>query len=369
MALSYNKTHNYFMQIAITNAKKGVGAVNPNPLVGAVLVKNNQVVSTGYHAKYGLAHAEVNCINTAVASNISFDNTTLYITLEPCSHHGKTPPCVDLIVEKGIKHCVIAMLDPNPLVAGKGLAILEEAGILVETGVLEEEAIELNRVFIHYITTKMPYIFLKCGITLDGKIATANFESKWITNSLAREKVQIYRNKFMAIMVGANTVLKDNPSLKTMLENGRNPYRIVLDFNFEVSENSKIITDNDDKKTILAVNKNHSLTGKEKLFTEKHGVFFIYMMSKNDYIDLFKTLGSMQIDSILIEGGNRVLSAMFLHNLYQAGEIFVASKIMGDEKAVPFVSNLGSMPLDKIINLPNAKWSIYGDNAGVEFYK
>ena len=198
------------MKLAIKISKKGVGKVNPNPLVGAVIVKDNKIIGQGYHEYYGGNHAEVNAFE-----NLS-DNpegATIYVTLEPCSHYGKTPPCVDKIIDNKISKVVIGTLDPNPLVQGKGVKKLKEAGIDVITGILEEECKELNEVFMKYIVTKKPFVVLKTAMTLDGKIATASGESKWITSDKSRKEVHKLRNELSAIMVGVNTVIKDNPKV------------------------------------------------------------------------------------------------------------------------------------------------------------
>ena len=222
-------TDEYYMKEAIELAKKGIGKVNPNPLVGAVIVKNNEIIGSGYHQAYGEAHAEVNAIIDAESKGISVEGATIYVTLEPCSHYGKTPPCALKIVDKKFKRVVVGSNDPNPLVSGRGLEMIRNAGIEVVTAVLEAECTEINKVFYKYITTKTPYIFLKVAITLDGKIATSVGDSKWISNEESREKVQYYRNKFMGIMIGANTLSNDNPSLTARMSEGRDPYRIIID--------------------------------------------------------------------------------------------------------------------------------------------
>ena len=247
-----------YMRRAIELAKKGAGAVNPNPMVGAVVVKNEEVIGEGYHKFFGGPHAEVYALEDA---GKEAEGAAIYVTLEPCSHYGKTPPCAKKIIDMGIKKCFIGSSDPNPKVAGKGVAMLKEAGIEVVENVLKEECDEINQVFFKYIKTKIPYLFVKCGITLDGKIALSNGISKWITNSIAREKVQFYRNKFMGIMVGINTVLTDNPSLTARIENGVNPFRIIVDPHLKIDENCKIVENNEDEKTVI-------ITSQKNLFDE-----------------------------------------------------------------------------------------------------
>ena len=243
-----------YMKIAIEEAKKGIGGVNPNPLVGAVIVKNNKIIGKGYHKCYGENHAEINALEIA---GDEADGATIYVTLEPCAHFGKTPPCALELVKRGIKKCVIGSLDSHSKVDGKGVEILKKAGIEVVTKVLEKECIELNQVFFKYINTKLPYVFVKVAITMDGKIALKNGKSKWITNEKSRAKGHYYRNKFMGIMVGINTVLLDDPSLTIYLENNveikRNPIRIVIDPNLKINEKYNIIKNNKDKKTLIVI--------------------------------------------------------------------------------------------------------------------
>jgi len=249
-----------YMRRAIELAKKGAGAVNPNPMVGAVVVKNEEVIGEGYHKFFGGPHAEVYALEDV---GKEAEGAAIYVTLEPCSHYGKTPPCAKKIIDMGIKKCFIGSSDPNPKVAGKGVAMLKEAGIEVVENVLKEECDEINQVFFKYIKTRIPYLFVKCGITLDGKIALSNGISKWITNSIAREKVQFYRNKFMGIMVGINTVLTDNPSLTARVENGVNPFRIIVDPCLKIDENCKVVKNNEDEKTVI-------ITSQKNLFVEGH---------------------------------------------------------------------------------------------------
>lgn len=213
-----------YMQLAVELAKKGRGHVNPNPLVGAVIVKDGAIIGQGCHEQYGELHAERNALKNC---RISPEGAKMYVTLEPCCHYGKTPPCTEAIIESGISKVVIGTLDPNPLMAGKSVDILKKHGISVEVGVLEQECRELIRVFRKYITTGRPYVLMKYAMTMDGKIATRTGASRWITGETARAHVQETRNEFPAIMVGVNTVLKDDPLLTCRMENGRNPVRII----------------------------------------------------------------------------------------------------------------------------------------------
>lgn len=358
-----------YMSKAIELAKRGIGAVNPNPLVGAVIVKDDKIIAEGWHKKFGGPHAEVWALNEA---GENAKGATIYVTLEPCSHQGKTPPCAKRIVEAGIKRCVIANFDSNPLVSGKGIEILKNAGIEVEVGILEKEAKEINKVFFKYIENKVPYLFLKCGITLDGKIATRSGNSKWITNEIAREKVQFLRTKFMGIMVGINTVLKDNPSLDSRLDTEkytiekRNPFRVVIDPNLESPIEAKFLNFNDGKAIIVTSTDNKNSEKIKKY--ENSGTRFIFLEGKIFKMkDILKELGKLEIDSVLLEGGSGLISTAFKENIIDAGEIFIAPKIIGDNSAIPFINGFNFDSMEEVFKLPNPKFNIYGDNISVEF--
>lgn len=364
-----------YMRMAIELAKKGAGAVNPNPMVGAVVVKNGEVIGRGYHKFFGGPHAEVYALEEA---GEKAEGATIYVTLEPCSHYGKTPPCAKKIIDMGIKKCFIGSSDPNPKVAGKGVAMLKEAGIEVVENVLKEECDEVNQVFFKYIKTKIPYLFVKCGITLDGKIALSNGISKWITNSIAREKVQYYRNKFMGIMVGINTVLTDNPSLTARIENGVNPFRIIVDPNLQIDENCKVVKNNKDEKTMIITSQKNLFTEdtenteiqiKQKRLSEENKVKFIFIDGeKFSFKEMLEEIGKTGIDSILLEGGETLISLAFEENVIDGGEIFIANKILGDSRAKPFISGFVREKMEEAVQLTNVRNNIYGENVGMEFY-
>lgn len=364
-----------YMRIAIELAKNGAGAVNPNPMVGAVVVKNGEVIGRGYHKFFGGPHAEVYVLEEA---GKEAEGATIYVTLEPCSHYGKTPPCAKKIIDMGIKKCFIGSSDPNPKVAGKGVAMLKEAGIEVVENVLKEECDEINQVFFKYIKTRIPYLFVKCGITLDGKIALSNGISKWITNSIAREKVQYYRNKFMGIMVGINTVLTDNPSLTARIENGVNPFRIIVDPNLQIDENCKVVKNNEDEKTMIITSQKNLFTEdtenteiqiKQKRLSEENKVKFIFIDGeKFSFKEMLEEIGKTGIDSILLEGGETLISLAFEENVIDGGEIFIANKILGDSRAKPFISGFVREKMEEAVQLTNVRNNIYGENVGMEFY-
>ena len=364
-----------YMRMAIELAKKGAVAVNPNPMVGAVVVKNGEVIGRGYQKFFGGPHAEVYALEEA---GKEAEGATIYVTLEPCSHYGKTPPCAKKIIDMGIKKCFIGSSDPNPKVAGKGVAMLKEAGIEVVENVLKEECDEINQVFFKYIKTKIPYLFVKCGITLDGKIALSNGISKWITNSIAREKVQYYRNKFMGIMVGINTVLTDNPSLTARIENGVNPFRIIVDPNLQIDENCKVVKNNEDEKTVIITSQKNLFTEdaenteiqiKQKRLAEENKVKFIFIDGeKFSFRKMLEEIGKIGIDSILLEGGETLISLAFEENVIDGGEIFIANKILGDSSAKPFISGFVREKMEEAVQLTNVRNNIYGENVGMEFY-
>lgn len=364
-----------YMRMAIELAKKGAGAVNPNPMVGAVVVKNGEVIGRGYHKFFGGPHAEVYALEEA---GKEAEGATIYVTLEPCSHYGKTPPCAKKIIDMGIKKCFIGSSDPNPKVAGKGVAMLKEAGIEVVENVLKEECDEVNQVFFKYIKTKIPYLFVKCGITLDGKIALSNGISKWITNSIAREKVQYYRNKFMGIMVGINTVLTDNPSLTARIENGVNPFRIIVDPHLKINEYCKVVKNNEDEKTVIITSQknlfaedaeNTEIQIKQKRLAEENKVKFIFIDGeKFSFRKMLEEIGKAGIDSVLLEGGETLISLAFEENAIDGGEIFIANKILGDSSAKPFISGFVREKMEEAVQLTNVRNNIYGENVGMEFY-
>ena len=241
-----------FMREALRIAKNAEGRTSPNPMVGAVIVRDEKIIAEGWHRKAGTPHAEIHALN--MAGDLAKDST-LYVTLEPCSHFGRTPPCANAIVNAGIKKVVIAMTDPNPKVAGRGIEILKNAGIEVEVGILEDQARRLNEVFIKWITTQKPFVTLKTAMSLDGKIAAATGQSQWITSEESRRKVHQLRDINDAIMVGIGTVLADNPSLTTRIDGGKNPIRIIVDSQLRTPINANVIVDGQ-AKTIIATTKN-----------------------------------------------------------------------------------------------------------------
>lgn len=353
-----------YMDLALELAEKGRGYVNPNPMVGAVVIKDGEIVGKGWHKFYGGPHAEVYALDEA---GEKAEGATIYVTFEPCSHFGKTPPCAEKIKKMKIKKCVIACLDPNPIVAGRGKKILEEAGIEVVVGVREKEAKELNKVFMKYITEKNPYLFLKCAITLDGKIATNERDSKWITNEKSREKVQFLRHEYMGIMVGINTLINDNPRLTARIENGVNPFRIVVDPHLRTPLESNFVNMADDNKSIIVTSKENEKNDKITELENKN-VKIIYMEGFNFSVhEILKKIGELKIDSVLLEGGSYLISKAFKENRIDGGEIFIAPKILGG--GLPFIDGFDFKEIKDCFHLENVKFNVYDDNISVEFHK
>ncbi len=336
-----------YMARAIELARKGAGFVNPNPMVGAVIVKDGRIIGEGYHKKFGELHAERNAIANCSEST---EGATIYVTLEPCCHYGKTPPCTEAIIESGISRVVIGTLDVNPVVAGHGAEILRAHGIKVEVGVLENECRQLNKVFNKYISSGLPYVVMKYAMTSDGKIATKKGESKWITSEQSREEVHKLRNDLAGIMVGVTTVITDDPMLDCRLENTVNPVRIVCDTNLRTPVESKLVSTANDIKTIIAT----ASEDKEKIrLYEEKGCKILRVKKKNNEIDLnilMRELGSMGIDSILLEGGGTVNYSALSSQIVDEIQIFIAPKIFGGSAKSP-VEGLGIENINDAIKL------------------
>lgn len=353
------------MEYAIELAKLGSGYVSPNPMVGAVIVKNNRIIGKGYHQKYGSNHAEVNAF---LSTKESTEGAEMYVTLEPCSHYGHTPPCAQTIIEHKIKKVYIGSLDPNPLVSGKGVQMLKDAGIEVETGIMEKECKAINPIFFKYIKTKLPYVVLKTAMTLDGKISAYTGDSKWVTNERSRQIVQKLRHKLKGIMVGINTVIKDNPSLTCRLENGISPVKIIVDSNLKIPLNSKVL-DISNSPCIIAAVANSNPQKKAQL--TGLGIEVIETSSKDGSVNLKELmieLGKRKIDSILLEGGGTLNFSMLSDSLVDKALFFIAPKIIGGQTSVTPVEGKGISAMEKAIKLRNIQLKqieddilIYGD--------
>lgn len=357
------------MRKALDLSLLGEGLTRPNPLVGAVIVKDGRIIGEGYHQFYGGNHAEVNAIKNSIED---VAGATIYVTLEPCSHYGKTPPCANLLVEKKISRVVIATLDPNPLVAGRGIEILQKNGIEVVVGVMEKEALKINEVFIKFITTKMPFCILKTAMTLDGKIATYTGDSRWITNEKSRAYVHELRNSLTGIMVGVNTVIKDDPSLTTRLtgKEGRDTIRIIVDSTLRIPMEAKILTIQSDKLTIIATT-HRADDGKIKKLEELNNVKVVVMPTKNSRVDLnclMKWLGEQNIDSILVEGGATLNFSMIEEKLIDKIISFIAPKLIGGNNAKTPIGGSGIEKIKDAIMLKDIKISTFDDDIMIEAY-
>lgn len=345
-----------YMKMAIDLAKSTTGQTSPNPVVGSVLVKNNQIIGLGAHLKAGEGHAEVNAINMA---GEKAKDATIYVTLEPCSHYGKTPPCADLIINTGIKRVVIATTDPNPQVAGKGIAKLQNAGIEVELGVLQKEADALNTVFFHYIQTKRPFVTLKSAVSLDGKIATVTGESKWITGEAAREDVHVFRHQHDAILVGVNTVLKDNPSLTTRMNGGgKNPIRVILDTHLRTPIESKIVTDGEAPTWIVTGSK----VSEERVQEfQRRGVEILKLQTDSiDINDLLTHLGERAVTSLYVEGGAEIHGSFVKEKAFDQFITYVAPKLIGGKNAPTSIGGPGFEGIDEALDLEIKEVSMVG---------
>lgn len=354
------------MKRALDLAQQGYGLVNPNPLVGAVIVKNGKIIGEGYHEYFGGPHAEINALKN-IKNAIG---ATLYVTLEPCNHFGKTPPCTDRIIQEKISRVVIGLRDPNPMVNGKGVRKLRKEGIHVETGILKQEITKLNEVYTKYITTGLPFCVVKTAMTLDGKISTVSGDSKWISNEKSRRFVHELRHRYSAIMVGVNTIIKDNPALTDRSEFAirKNPVRIIVDSKGRTPEHAQVF-DIDQARTIFAIT-----AGAGKIFIDlvhQKGAETIVCPEKNNQVDLtflIKQLGVKGIDSILIEGGSALNFSAYEEGIVDKVYAFIAPKIVGGESAKSPVGGTGFDPLNKALNLTFESVTRHDEDIMVEAY-
>ena len=357
-----------FMQRALALAARGQGFTSPNPMVGAVIVKDGKIVGQGFHQALGGAHAEVNAID---AAGPLAKGATLYVTLEPCNHTGRTPPCTEKILAAGIRRVVVAMQDPNPSVKGGGNAYLASRGIQVTCGICEAAACRLNESFVKYIRTGRPFVTVKCAATLDGRIATRTGDSRWVTGPESREFVHRLRHAADAILVGIDTVKLDNPSLTTRLEDGvgRDPLRIVLDTRLAISENAKLLTQVSDAQTLIVSGKDISMAKKERL--ERSGARVMLTRLKEGHIDLTELmprLGRMQIGSLLIEGGGRVIGSALAAGIVDKVLFFYAPKILGGDDGIPICRGSGPARMNDCINVNGLQVHRFGEDVMVEGY-
>ncbi len=352
-----------YMKMALELAQKGMGFTAPNPMVGAVIVKNGRIIGQGYHRKYGELHAEREALAVCTEEP---KGASIYVTLEPCCHYGKQPPCVNAILEAGIRRVIIGSSDPNPLVAGKGIRILKDHGIEVTENILKEECDKLNEAFFYYIQNKKPYVVMKYAMTMDGKIAAYTGESKWVTGEAARIHVQEQRLKYTGIMVGVGTVLADDPMLTCRLENSRNPVRIICDSHLRTPLTSKIVRTAETIPTILA----SSSKDQQKIKNyEELGCQVLYVPEKNGHIDLnrlMELLGAAKIDSILLEGGGSLNWSALESGIVQKVQTYIAPKLFGGEEAKTPVEGKGFPDPASAVLLKNSEMIRLGDDFLIE---
>ena len=337
------------MREALRIARNAEGRTSPNPLVGAVVVRDGKIIAEGWHRQAGTPHAEIHALN--MAGELARD-ATLYVTLEPCSHFGRTPPCAQAVVDAGIRRVVAAMSDPNPKVAGRGFELLKAAGVEVEVGLLEAEARELNEVFLKWVTKKLPFVTLKFACSLDGKIATSSGESQWISCLESRKFTHHLRDINDAILVGVGTVLADNPSLTTRLVEGKNPVRVIVDSNARTPLNSTVVTDKS-ARTIVAVTNNAPADRIAALKSSGVEIIFAGNGERVDLKVLMNELAAQEITSVLVEGGGTINFAMLSAGLVDKVFAFVAPKIIGGSNSLTAVEGAGFIKLSDAVELKN----------------
>lgn len=355
-----------WMQLAIKEARKGLGRTSPNPCVGAVVVKNNRLIATGFHAKAGTPHAEVHALRAAGAKA---RGATIYVTLEPCNHTGKTPPCTQAILAAGIKRVVVGMLDPNPLVAGGGCQTLGAQGVEITQGVLVEECRSLNRPFSKHITTGLPWVIMKAGMSLDGRLALASGQCSWITNEQSRRQVHRLRDRVDAILIGSETALCDDPALTTRVtgRRGRDPLRVILDTALRLPPTAKMLQQASSAPTWIFCGPDAEVRRAEALI-EAGAVVKQVRLDDAGQLDLAAVLcelGRAQLTSVLVEGGSRVHGAFLRANLVDEVQIFMAPIFIGND-GVPLVDSLGLRTIVEAPRFSTTKVRRFGNDVLIE---
>jgi diaminohydroxyphosphoribosylaminopyrimidine deaminase/5-amino-6-(5-phosphoribosylamino)uracil reductase len=356
-----------YMEQALQLARKGQGFTSPNPMVGAVLVKHNRIVGQGYHQFAGGPHAEVNAIDDA---GTAARNATLYVTLEPCNHHGRTPPCTEKIIAAGITRVVVAISDPNPDVAGGGIAYLREHGIAVTTGVCRPQALALNEFFVKYVRTKRPFVILKCAATLDGYIAARTGDSKWVTGPVARNHVHRLRQSVDAIMVGIGTIMADDPQLTTRLDDRgtTDPLRIILDTYLSIPKRARVLNLNSDSDTLIVCS---DKAPSERIAQAQDCGAQVMVLpqhrSRLSLDELMDRLGAREVTSLLIEGGSKVIGSALAERVVDKINFFYAPKILGGG-GIPICSGTGPDSMKESLPLKMMSVDKLGDDILVEGY-
>ncbi len=356
-----------YMELALSLARKGLGRTSPNPPVGAVIVKDNKIIGQGYHRKAGEPHAEVMAIAEA---GISAKGATMYVTMEPCSHIGRTPPCTTAIIEAGIENVIIGCLDPNPKEDGAGRKVLIDAGIKVEVGLMEEECKELIEAYSKFITTGIPFVAIKWAMSLDGRIATETGRSRWISGAQAREFIHQLRNEYDVIAVGIGTILKDDPLLTCRIDGGRNPVRAIFDTRARTPLNSKIVKTSDEVKTVIF----HSDRARREDIERLRGknIETVNISGVEGGIDIAKVIkevGRMGLTSILVEGGARVIGYIVGNALFDKVYITISPILIGGRKAPAPVINAGIKELTEALRIDKVRYLFKGDDIIISGYR
>jgi len=362
--------HRHFMTLALRLAAKGLGKTSPNPMVGALVVKNGRIVGRGYHHGPGQPHAEILALNQA---GQRANGATLYVTLEPCRHLLKrTPPCVPAVIQSGVRQVVVAMVDPNPSVKGRGIAALRRAGITVTSGIAQEEAAQLNRAYLHWVKTGHPYVILKAGMTLDGKIATAKGESRWITSSYARQEVHRFRSQVDAVVVGVGTVIHDDPALTARLSDRplklapKQPLRVVLDSRLRTPPTARICAKQDQAKTLIVTT---SRASRPRRPFEQAGVEILSLSKKKGRVSLpalMTVLGKRGITSVLIEGGSTINAAVLREKLVSHVLFYLAPTLLGGQDAKAVIGGRSPERLAQALTLRHVTVRRIGNDVVVE---
>lgn len=355
-----------YMGLALQLAEKGCGWTAPNPMVGAVIVKDGRIIGQGWHEKYGGLHAERNALASCTEPP---NGATMYVTLEPCCHYGKQPPCVEAVLEAGIRRVVVGSADPNPLVSGKGIRILREHGVQTDVDVLREECDKLNEVFMYFIQTRLPFVVMKYAMTLDGKIAAYTGASKWITGETARNHVQRQRHRYTAIMAGIGTVLADDPLLTCRIPDGKNPIRVICDSRMRIPMDAQIVATAKQVPTILAVCEKRYRNYEKRQALEEAGCRVLCVEERGGHVDLrqlMHKLGEEQIDSVLLEGGGTMHWAALESGVVCKVQAYVAPKLFGGRDAKTPVEGQGVPSPSEAVLLKNSLVTRLGEDLLIE---
>jgi diaminohydroxyphosphoribosylaminopyrimidine deaminase/5-amino-6-(5-phosphoribosylamino)uracil reductase len=350
------------MKRALRLAKKGMGKVSPNPMVGAIIVKDSKIIAKGYHKKFGGPHAEIEALNELKEKGGKTEDAILYITLEPCCHYGKTPPCIDALLKEKFSKIVICNIDPNPKVNGKGIQILKDHNFSVVACILEDEGRELNQAYFKYIKTKMPFITVKLAQSLDGKIATISGDSKWISSPPSLKFVHQLRREHDCIMVGIKTIIKDNPLLTVRAVKGRNPLRIILDSKLKIPLDARILNKDLGGETLIVTTKKVAVKKMDNL--KNKGIEVLQVESDNEgkirLFDLFSSLGKKGISSVLVEGGGEVVYSLLKKNMVDRLILIIAPKIIG--QGIGWAFDFGVKNMESVLKFNRFKFKKIGDD-------